>query len=420
VESLALSILRILEEEAMKENTERIIAQLPVSVATFLLNEKRRGILDIEQRQGVEILLLPNEHLETPDYQIERIRTQDAAKLALDQPSYQITALPEAKSPTYYGKLAQPVPTEEPAVKQVSPPVPAPTPQRWTPAAQPEPSPRRDVERSEPESLLKRIWTGLFAPRHSEPAIPTASPLPAVESPPAPLPSASAPPAAPQRSRPVATESGGRRRPERPAPGRREESVGEAGTAQQPRPNGSVAKDQRARGESARSDEQPLVGPESGTDNDQQSPGKRSTESRSRRGSRGRGRRGPGMADRGRESIGIVEGEMEPVDQEASTWGRDEVTPTTRDDTTAATAPAPAPAEEEHWPPAVATAKHREAADRDPDQPAASPADLAPSRSDEDQPPTAPDAPTTEVTAPDTEQATDQPDQIAAEGEPSA
>ena len=65
VESLALAILRILEEEAMKENTQRIVAQLPVSVATFLLNEKRRAILDIEHRQGVEILLVPNEHIQT-------------------------------------------------------------------------------------------------------------------------------------------------------------------------------------------------------------------------------------------------------------------------------------------------------------------------------------------------------------------
>jgi ribonuclease E len=62
VESLALSILRIVEEEAMKENTHRIVAQLPVSVATFLLNEKRRGILEIEQRQGVEVLCCPTRH----------------------------------------------------------------------------------------------------------------------------------------------------------------------------------------------------------------------------------------------------------------------------------------------------------------------------------------------------------------------
>ncbi|WP_043753968.1 ribonuclease E, partial [Imhoffiella purpurea] len=164
VESLALSILRILEEEAMKDNTQRILAQLPVSVATFLLNEKRRTILDIEHRQQVEILLLPNEHVQTPDYQIERIRTQDAAKQAEVQASYDLTTTSESETAPHYAKLGQPVRIEEPAVKQVTPSVPAP---QREPLSSPLPltTPRQDQERPESESLLKRIWTGLFVSR---------------------------------------------------------------------------------------------------------------------------------------------------------------------------------------------------------------------------------------------------------------
>ncbi len=166
IESLALSILRIVEEEAMKESTQRILAHLPVSVATFLLNEKRRTILDIEQRQEVEILLLPSEHILTPDYRIERIRTQDAAKQTELQSSYDITVAREPSPAQPYTRLGQTGRSEEPAVKQVTPIVPAP--QRQTQLPPLEVSERRDPERLEAESLLKRIWTGLFAPRSPE------------------------------------------------------------------------------------------------------------------------------------------------------------------------------------------------------------------------------------------------------------
>lgn len=77
VESLALSILRVIEEEAMKDNTSRVVTQMPVAVATFLLNEKRDILTDIEQRQKIKILLVPNADLETPHYTIERIRENE-------------------------------------------------------------------------------------------------------------------------------------------------------------------------------------------------------------------------------------------------------------------------------------------------------------------------------------------------------
>ena len=69
-ESTALHILRIIQEEAMKDNTAQIVAQVPVDVATFLLNEKRAEVLTIETRFKVNVLLVPNRHLETPNYSV--------------------------------------------------------------------------------------------------------------------------------------------------------------------------------------------------------------------------------------------------------------------------------------------------------------------------------------------------------------
>ena len=127
VESLALSVLRIIEEHAMKENTQRINAQLPVDVATFLLNEKREAIHDIEQRQSVNVVLIPNIHYETPHYDIERIRDQDVPEGTEEESSYKMMVEPEDKTPDF----AKPkeAKTEEPTVKRFVPSSPAPTPQ---------------------------------------------------------------------------------------------------------------------------------------------------------------------------------------------------------------------------------------------------------------------------------------------------
>lgn len=74
VASLALSVLRLIEEAAMKDNTIQVLCSLPLEVATYLLNEKRTNIVSIEERLNVEVLILPNRHLETPHYQVQRIR----------------------------------------------------------------------------------------------------------------------------------------------------------------------------------------------------------------------------------------------------------------------------------------------------------------------------------------------------------
>src|SRR5512145_660030 len=76
-ESTALHILRIVQEEAMKENSAQIVAQVPVDVASYLLNEKRVDVLGIELRFKVNVLLVPNRHLETPNYKVDRLRHDD-------------------------------------------------------------------------------------------------------------------------------------------------------------------------------------------------------------------------------------------------------------------------------------------------------------------------------------------------------
>ncbi|MEP0354905.1 MAG: ribonuclease E [Paraglaciecola sp.] len=79
-ESLALSVLRIMEEESIKDNTGQIEAQLPVNVATYLLNEKRKSVRSIEKRHSVQLVIIPNPNMETPHYSVARRRPDEAAQ----------------------------------------------------------------------------------------------------------------------------------------------------------------------------------------------------------------------------------------------------------------------------------------------------------------------------------------------------
>ena len=117
VESLALSVLRLIEEEAMKEKTGKVLAQLPVDVATFLLNEKRAAINVIEQRHGVHIVLIPNRHMETPAYEVKRIRQDDNSA---DDSSYKLAT--EVQAPELPKSMQQErVKVEQAAVQRVAP-----------------------------------------------------------------------------------------------------------------------------------------------------------------------------------------------------------------------------------------------------------------------------------------------------------
>ncbi|ABM62017.1 ribonuclease E [Halorhodospira halophila] len=128
VESLALSILRIIEEEAMKEKTGRVLAQLPIEVATFLLNEKRAQIAELEHRYGVHILLIPNRNLETPHYDIQRMRTDEGPEQSGS--SYNL-ATPAAEPTVIEAGLPASRPPA-PAVQGVTPSAPAPGPASGT------------------------------------------------------------------------------------------------------------------------------------------------------------------------------------------------------------------------------------------------------------------------------------------------
>ena len=83
IDSLALSVLRLIQEEAMKDKTGRVVVQLPVKVATFLLNEKREAIRAIEQRHRVGVMLIPNESLETLHFKLNRLRVDELSEAQL-------------------------------------------------------------------------------------------------------------------------------------------------------------------------------------------------------------------------------------------------------------------------------------------------------------------------------------------------
>ncbi|BBO59370.1 Rne/Rng family ribonuclease [Mycoavidus sp. B2-EB] len=127
-ESSALQILRIIQEEAMKENTASIHCQVPIEVATFLLNEKRQEINKIESRFKVGIILIPNKYLETPHYKLERLRHDDPH---IDEIhiSHRMAekAVREMELEMAYSKRTEEIrPKQEAAVKGISPEQPAP------------------------------------------------------------------------------------------------------------------------------------------------------------------------------------------------------------------------------------------------------------------------------------------------------
>jgi len=141
IESLALSVLRLAEEESMKEHTSRVIVQAPIEVANFLLNEKRQATEEIEERTGVRITIVANRWLETPRFEIQRLRSSES----IDEPSYALASGEELESLPAQTE-AQPGPAPQPAAVSAI--------QRTAPA------PRR------PESgfiaWLKSLFSGLF------------------------------------------------------------------------------------------------------------------------------------------------------------------------------------------------------------------------------------------------------------------
>ncbi len=140
VESVALSVLRILEEEAMKKGTEKVIAHLPIECATFLLNEKRHAIEQIEQRLKIGIIILPSKHLETPAYDIERIKDKEFGD---ERPSYLQIKTEDIAVPDFAQQIKPKI--ERAVIKEFMHDSPAPV-----------------QAKSEAASLIKRFWNKLL------------------------------------------------------------------------------------------------------------------------------------------------------------------------------------------------------------------------------------------------------------------
>ena len=126
VESLSLSLLRIIEEEAMKENTVRVMARAPVDVGTYLLNEKRELLLDLERRHGVSVMLIPSPALETPNYDIQRVRGEELRGMQSERSYQMVHEESEVDALQALAPSSRPTAMEAPAVKAVAPSTPAP------------------------------------------------------------------------------------------------------------------------------------------------------------------------------------------------------------------------------------------------------------------------------------------------------
>ena len=123
-ESSALQILRIIQEESMKDNTSAVHCQVPVEVASFLLNEKRTEIAKIELKQRVNVLMIPNKSLETPHYKLERLKHDDP-RLEDLQASYQLAEVSEDQTKVTR-RSQEPTNKQTPIIKGVLPDAPAP------------------------------------------------------------------------------------------------------------------------------------------------------------------------------------------------------------------------------------------------------------------------------------------------------
>ncbi|HBO1216135.1 TPA: ribonuclease E [Pseudomonas aeruginosa] len=172
VESLSLAILRLIEEEALKDRTAEVRARVPFQVAAFLLNEKRNAITKIELRTRARIFILPDDHLETPHFEVQRLR-DDSPELVAGQTSYEMAAVEHEE--------AQPVSStrtlvrQEAAVKTVAPQQPAPQ-HTEAPVEPAKPMPEPSLFQGLVKSLV-----GLFAGKDQPAAKPAETSKPAAE-----------------------------------------------------------------------------------------------------------------------------------------------------------------------------------------------------------------------------------------------
>jgi ribonuclease E len=127
VESMALAVLRLIGEEVRKERTTRVVAQLPVDVSTFLINEKREWLHQLESQRAIDIVLVPDPNMQTPNYSIRRVRDDEMTLAENTVTSYQIagTGTAELDFKTQAERLPPAAPA---AVQPIAPAAPVPTP----------------------------------------------------------------------------------------------------------------------------------------------------------------------------------------------------------------------------------------------------------------------------------------------------
>lgn len=155
IESLGLSVIRIIEEEALKENTAQVRAILPTEIAAYILNEKRQAVIDIEKRQNVTVIVVPSIHLLTPQYEVERIRISDLTEKDEKLASYKLAIKPEVAG-TSAASAAILKQHQEPAIKTMlmeEMPAPPPTPPFITAEAKAKPG---------QPGLLKKLFNFIF------------------------------------------------------------------------------------------------------------------------------------------------------------------------------------------------------------------------------------------------------------------
>ncbi|GAA5317158.1 MAG: hypothetical protein AseanaTS_23620 [Candidatus Pelagadaptatus aseana] len=146
--SIALSILRLVEEEALKERSAEIRAITPVPVATYLLNEKRNAISSIESRNDTRVVIVPNEQMVTPHFEVVRLRDDDASTL---ETSYKINTLISEESAADALVKTEAVELPKPAVQQLAPAQPAPA-----------PTPKKEAPKAEEDGFWSKLWKSWF------------------------------------------------------------------------------------------------------------------------------------------------------------------------------------------------------------------------------------------------------------------
>ena len=156
IKSLALAILRVMEEESLKERSPMVRALVPLNIATYLLNEKRQDVAEIERRTKTHIVIVPNVNMETPQYEVQRIR-DDRMVSEIDVPSYELTETGNQATEEVPAESAAAPVRERAAVQPIQPSSPAPG-----------QAPAQTREANGKPGLFRKIVTSLFSESPAE------------------------------------------------------------------------------------------------------------------------------------------------------------------------------------------------------------------------------------------------------------